>query len=144
MIASAGLLVEVIHGMIYLTHQSVKNFFLKEGTSSLAISSFLRDDKPEIDLARTCIRYLNFEDFESAKLLNRVAPGEFSPWVMILEYPLFYCASRNWHIHIHIVEEASLFTSEMIGILSPENIRVRLCFSVASKRIQSMCDYSKS
>jgi hypothetical protein len=129
---SAGLLLEVIDGNAYLIHQSVKDFLLKAG-NPLAASDFLHKEKPDTFLARACIRYLGFDDFESAPLLTNVSSQHYSERrEVISQHPLLEYASRHWYSHVRGDDDASLLSSDFNGILCHENIRTRLWFTIAS------------
>jgi NACHT domain len=131
---SAGLLLEVVDGKVYLIHQSVKDFFLK-ADNPLAASVFLHKEKPDTFLARTCIRYLDFNDFESAPLFNNIwSQGYSERREIISQHPFLEYASRRWYSHVRSDDDASLLSSDFNGILCPENIRTQLWFSIASGR----------
>jgi NACHT domain len=129
----AGLLLEVIDGKVYLIHQSVKDFFTK-ADSPLAASDFFHKEKPDSVLARACIRYLDFEDFESAQLLDRIRREYDERSEAMSQYPLLEYASRHWYSHVLSDEDASLLYSDFNGIIYPENIRAQLWFTIASGR----------
>jgi alkylhydroperoxidase family enzyme len=131
---SAGLLLEVIDGNAYLIHQSVKDFLLK-ADNPLAASDFLHKEKPDTFLARTCIRYLDFDDFESAPLFTDVSGRGYSERREIIsQYPLLEYASRHWYSHVRGDDDAYLLSSAFNGILCHENIRTQLWFTIASGR----------
>jgi hypothetical protein len=126
----AGLFLEVRDGRVYLIHQSLKDF-LSKADNPLAASDFLHADKLDTFLARACIKYLDFDEFESAPLLANVQNYSERREV-ISQHPLLEYASRHWYSHVRSDDDASLLSSDFNGILCNKNIRAQLWFAVAS------------
>lgn len=127
---SAGLLLEVRDGKVYLIHQSLKDF-LSKADNPLSASDFLHAENPDTFLARACIRYLDFDDFESAALVANIRDNP-ERREEISQHTLLEYASRHWYSHVRSDDDASLLSSEFSGILWHENFRAQLWFTVAS------------
>src|SRR5271156_2326736 len=89
----AGVILEITHGKVHLIHQSAKDFLLKNG--QLKSARFCNDKDPNIYLAKVCIAYLSFEDFETGPCRDEQALT-----IRKEQYPLFHYAARNWHAHV--------------------------------------------
>lgn len=96
--STAGVILEISADTVHLIHQSAKDFILNR--NQLANSPFLCDlglagSDPNIYIAKICMTYLNFDDFQSGpsgslqSLMKRKSI-----------YPLYDYASRKWHTHI--------------------------------------------
>jgi ankyrin repeat protein len=89
----AGVILEITHGKVHLIHQSAKDFLLKNG--QLKSARFCNDKDPNIYLAKVCIAYLSFEDFETGPCRDEQALATRKE-----QYPLLHYAARNWHAHV--------------------------------------------
>jgi ankyrin repeat protein len=89
----AGVILEITHGKVHLIHQSAKDFLIKNG--QLKSASFCNNQDPSIYLAKVCIAYLSFEDFETGPCHDEQALA-----IRKRQYPLFHYAARNWHAHV--------------------------------------------
>ena len=90
---AAGVILEITDGKVHLIHQSAKDFLLKNG--QLKSARFCNDKDPNIYLAKVCIAYLSFEDFETGPCRDEQALA-----IRKEQYPLFHYAARNWHAHV--------------------------------------------
>jgi formylmethanofuran dehydrogenase subunit D len=92
--SAAGVILEITDDKrVHLIHQSAKDFLIK--SQQLNVAKFCNDLSPNIYLAKVCMVYLCFEDFETGPCSNRE-----SLMIRRREYPLLDYAARNWHTHI--------------------------------------------
>ena len=134
---SAGLLVEIIDGAVYLIHQSVKDFLLSNFPSIFmehdATNQFLHNIDAETFLTSSCVRYLSFRDFESSSLFELLYSAHDGLEVR-RRYPFLEYASANWYWHIRTPDQTLLFSEDINKILCPTNVRTMVWFAVARRR----------
>ncbi|KAI9763914.1 MAG: hypothetical protein M1840_009026 [Geoglossum simile] len=114
-INAMGVILDITDGRVHLIHQSAKDFFLRN--HQLKYARLFRCRNPNIYLAKVCIIYLSFEDFEVGPCGNRQALA-----VRKSQYPLLHYAARNWHTHIQSredVDEVSHILDRLIKPRSP-------------------------
>jgi hypothetical protein len=144
---SAGLLLEIKYGAVYLIHQSAKDFlfsnfssiFMEHGTGN----RFLHNIDAETFLASSCVRYLSFRDFESQDLFKAVSfsgrrkfrrretPKYFD------QYPFLKYASKYWYQHIRTPDQTLSFSEDLRKILDPTNYRTRIWCLMAFGRAKT-------
>ncbi|OXV10030.1 hypothetical protein Egran_02215 [Elaphomyces granulatus] len=113
--STAGVILEVTDDKVHLIHQSAKDFLLKN--QQLRSAKFCNGLDPNIYLAKVCMIYLSFEDFETGPCGNREKLAARKR-----QYPLFYYAARNWHTHIqgqHDIGDISNLICRLIESGSP-------------------------
>ncbi|KAI9737021.1 MAG: hypothetical protein M1834_000610 [Cirrosporium novae-zelandiae] len=111
-----GLLLNIINERVYLIHQSTKDFFT--ANTNVLTEPISLQNKPEILLAHSCIRYLSFSDFKPPQSQDEVKTNRNQ---FISKYPFITYASRNWYEHIVTDEDISLLSSEINSILPPQS-----------------------
>lgn len=121
---SAGLLLEIKYGAVFLIHQSVKDFLLSNFSNILmehaASNQFLHNIDAETFLASSCVRYLSFRNFESRCLGHSPAlPGDSAIDELNDQYPFLEYASKNWYRHIHSHEQTLSFSQNLNKVLCP-------------------------
>ncbi|KAH8667741.1 hypothetical protein BGZ61DRAFT_365055 [Ilyonectria robusta] len=110
--SAAGVILEVINGRLYLIHQSAKDFLLK--SKCLATAQFCRSLHPNIYLARVCMTFLCFEDFELGPCGDREVLAERNR-----QHPFLSYAARHWHRHIETTDDIQSFTHVIDRMISP-------------------------
>jgi hypothetical protein len=141
---SAGLLLEIKHDAVYLIHQSVKDFLLNNFSSIFMEhdpnNQFLHNIDGETFLARSCVKYLSFRDFESTSLLefpflSWIDDSQWSKWLeLVMQYPFLEYASDYWYQHIRTPDDTFSFSEDINKILRPKNNRAPVWYIVASGR----------
>jgi hypothetical protein len=91
--SAAGIILEIIDNKVHLIHQTAKDFLLKN--HQLRAARFCSGHDLNVYLAKVCMTYLSFEDFETGPCGDREMLA-----VRKRQYPLFHYAAHNWHVHI--------------------------------------------
>ncbi|KAL7789036.1 hypothetical protein V8C37DRAFT_387023 [Trichoderma ceciliae] len=115
--SAVGIILEIINGRIYLIHQSAKDFLLKSG--HLAKAEFCKGLRPGIYLAKICMTYLCFTDFETGACQDNTLREE-----RYRHYPFFHYAARNWHRYIGIEDDINAFTTTICQLTLPYSPRL--------------------
>lgn len=89
----AGEILEISNGRVHLIHQSARDFLLRN--EQLKTSHFCNGQDPNIYIAKICMKYLTFEDFETGPCGD---PSSLSQRKAL--YPLLHYAAHNWHAHV--------------------------------------------
>ncbi|KAH0557097.1 hypothetical protein GP486_005115 [Trichoglossum hirsutum] len=113
--SAASVILDITDNKVHLIHQSAKDFLVR-GQQLKSCEAFNGRD-PNIYLAKICIVYLSFEDFETGPCGNRQALTTRKN-----RYPLYHYAARNWHAHIQgweDVNEISPFLDRLTRPMSP-------------------------
>jgi hypothetical protein len=89
-----GAIIKVQNDIVYLVHQSAKEFL--RGFNSIKSERFssLQSNESNLDITVRCLTYLSFDEFDNPELLKQ---PERQP---IEGYPLFYYSSSYWSDHI--------------------------------------------
>ena len=110
-INAAGTILDVGNDdTVYLIHQSAKDFLLKTQKLARATDNL----HPDTYLAKKCMEYLCFEDFENEAFFESTTLNE-----RLEQYPFLSYASRNWHRHIRSDDDAQLFASNIRHLTQP-------------------------
>ena len=101
-----------LSGMLSLAHNSVYEFLTLAGPQSRPRNSFFIPIAPsKVVLAKTCLTYLSFPDFNMAAMQARIDPHLYGESINIpgtgslAECPFFDYALRNWWKHLPITQE---------------------------------------
>jgi len=89
----AGEILEISNGRVHLIHQSARDFLLRN--EQLKTSHFCNGQDPNIYIAKICMKYLTFEDFETGPCGD---PSSLSQRKAL--HPLLHYAAHNWHAHV--------------------------------------------
>ena len=109
---------------IELAHFTVKEFLLQpidENTGEFAVYRS-RPGHDEIELAKVCVTYLNFQDFNQGVHLSLEAMETRTK-----EYPLLDYAARNWFTHAkdyldNPVDELFTLVTQLLSPSKPNNL----------------------
>jgi hypothetical protein len=112
---AAGVILEISDERVYLIHQSAKDFLLRSG--HLATAEFCRGLHPAAYLAKVCMVYLCFKDFETGLCRDRVKLDERNQ-----QHPFLRYAARNWHRHIQIEDDINSFASFIRRMTEPGSL----------------------
>ncbi|KAI9766642.1 MAG: hypothetical protein M1839_004797 [Geoglossum umbratile] len=113
--SAMGVILDITDNKVHLIHQSAKDFFLRN--NQLKSARLFRCRDPNVYLAKVCLIYLSFEDFETGPCGNKQALAARKS-----QYPLLHYAARNWHTHIRgreDVDEVSHILDRLIKPRSP-------------------------
>jgi hypothetical protein len=110
--SAAGVILEISDGRVYLIHQSAKDFLLK--SNQLATTEFCRGLRPSAYLAKLCMIYLCFRNFETGPCLDPVRLDERNR-----QHPFLRYAARNWHHHIGIEDDINNFSNTIGRLTEP-------------------------
>jgi ankyrin repeat protein len=93
---------------VSFVHQTVKEFLL----DTRLLSSEETTDTAQIYLAKTCLTYLNFDDFAQRPLNQTVREKTF---------PLYKPAAENWFRFVHqaVREEKAQLSTELMELVDP-------------------------
>jgi hypothetical protein len=124
----AGIVLECMDDRtVHLIHQSAKDFIGQNGLlSSLQFGCGL---SPDIYIAKTCMVYLAFDDFEPARLSPQV--GRPTIQETKRRYPLLDYAANNWHAHIHDERYNPQYSEVLFQIIEPTSSKLYLWVQVA-------------
>jgi ankyrin repeat protein len=100
-------------GMLSLAHNSVYEFLTTPSSQSRPLEPYyIPTAQSAISLARTCLTYLSFQDFNMVRIqatvdpnLNFTSPVETWETEAFLDRPFFDYALRNWWKHIPASQE---------------------------------------
>ncbi|KAH8679043.1 hypothetical protein BGZ60DRAFT_513281 [Tricladium varicosporioides] len=110
--SAAGIILEIIDSKVHLIHQTAKDFLLKN--HQLRAAKFCNGHDPGIYLAKVCMTYLSFEDFETGPCGNRESLAARKH-----QYPLLHYAARNWHAHIQSQDDIDSISSIICRVIEP-------------------------
>ncbi|KAI9862990.1 MAG: hypothetical protein M1813_004163 [Trichoglossum hirsutum] len=113
--SAMGVILDITDNRVHLIHQSAKDFLLRN--NQLNRARLFRCQNPNIYLAKVCIIYLSFEDFEIGPCGDRQSLAARK-----CQYPLLDYAARNWHTHLRgreDVDEVSYLLDRLIKPRSP-------------------------
>jgi dephospho-CoA kinase len=96
--SAMGIIVDIIDNRVHLIHQSAKDFLIKN--QQLSGAEFCNGLDPNIYLAKICMIYLTFEDFETGPCGERATLETRRH-----QFPLYDYAAHNWHVHIRSEDE---------------------------------------
>jgi hypothetical protein len=113
--SAAGVILEITDDKVHLIHQSAKDFLLRN--RQLSSAKFCNELNPNIYLAKVCMVYLSFEDFET---------GPCGDWQTLTarksQYPLLHYASCNWHAHIRSKEDIDATSNIIYRLIEPRSL----------------------
>jgi hypothetical protein len=111
--SAAGVILEITDDdRVHLIHQSAKDFLLKN--QQLSVAEFCNGLNPNIYLAKVCMVYLCFEEFETGPCGNRETLT-----ARRRQYPLFDYAARNWHAHIQSKDDIGGISNIVFRLTKP-------------------------
>lgn len=84
-------------GLVSLAHSTVKDFLVSETTRKELSAFYVGVEEVEIELARTCLTYLCYNDFIAGSIADEKALEETMSKYHFLEY-----ASAAWGVHAHL------------------------------------------
>ena len=113
-INAMGVILDITDNRVHLIHQSAKDFFLRN--RQLEHAGLFCCRNPNVYLAKVCIIYLSFEDFEVGPCGNRQALA-----VRKSQYPLLHYAARNWHTHIQSREDVNEISHILDRLIKPRS-----------------------
>lgn len=93
-------------------HQSARHFLLKDGRLTVAV--FCDSLHPRLYLAKVCMVYLNFKDFETGPCRDKKALEERKR-----KHPLLDYAAHNWHRHIRSDDDTSGISNILSLLIEP-------------------------
>jgi hypothetical protein len=112
--SAAGVILEITDNNVHLIHQSAKDFLLRN--QQLSYAEFCNGLDPNVYLAKVCMIYLGFEDFEA---------GPCGDWQRVTarknQYPLLHYAARNWHAHIRSKEDIDAISHILCRLIEPRS-----------------------
>jgi hypothetical protein len=112
--SAAGVILEITDNNVHLIHQSAKDFLLRN--QQLSYAEFCNGLDPNVYLAKVCMIYLSFEDFEA---------GPCGDWQTVTarknQYPLLHYAARNWHAHIRSKEDIDAISHILCRLIEPRS-----------------------
>ena len=82
---------------IFLAHYTVKEFLISKKTFAILKTLYAGGDNVEAELAKTCLTYLNFEDFSMGILSSRSDLDR-----MLHQYKFLAYAAQSWAQHVRI------------------------------------------
>ena len=103
-------------GFVRLIHQSAKDFII--GRNLVVNSSFGTNIDPNVYIAKVCMTYLNFADFN-------LDYKDYKPKIEALKrsHPLLDYAARHWYSHIRDKSEVEHCFALLLQILTPPSVR---------------------
>ena len=101
---------------VYFNHQSVYDYF--HGVREKAFNG-----KVDLFLARTCLRYLNAEEFHQPMLRRQLSARRHPSSDL---YPFLYYAVTYWHKHIRTIDDAKSEWRQIQVLLDLEKPLTRL------------------
>jgi hypothetical protein len=110
--SAVGIILEVSDERVHLIHQSAKDFLLKNG--QLAKARFCDGLHPSTYLAKVCMTYLCFKDFEAGPCHDRAALQERKR-----QYPLLNYAAHHWYHHARNEDDISRISSTFCRLVVP-------------------------
>lgn len=84
---------EIVDNKVHLIHQTARGFLLKN--HQLRAAKLCSSHDLNIYLAKVCMAYLRFEDFETRPCCDWETLA-----VRKRQYPLHHYAAHSWHVHI--------------------------------------------
>jgi hypothetical protein len=113
-ISAAGVILEIRDGKVSLIHQSAKEFLVKSG--HLAAAVFCKSLHPSAYLAKICMVYLCFKDFQNGPCGSRQQLDERKR-----RYPFLHYAARNWHRHIRNEDDTRGSSAMIYHLTEPQS-----------------------
>lgn len=87
--------------VIRLAHFSVEEYLLSDHIVESSVSYFHIDESVvDLEIARTCIQYLSFQDFANAAITEDTSGSEELD-ERLEQYALLRYAARYWPVHLH-------------------------------------------
>lgn len=90
-------------GHVSLAHYTVKEFLISDTIRDNMGHFYVGGDEVEAELARTCLIYLNYNDF-----IAGAKPSEEGLRDLLGEYKFLEYASQSWAIHAHLCDESGV------------------------------------
>jgi len=118
-----GVVLECTDNVVYLIHQSAKDFILKSHFPTC--STFCKEFGPELYIAKICMTYLNFDDFKP----DSHNTMDISAWKR--DYPLLDYAARNWYNHIRHESNVKQISDLLFPIIEPKSSALRFWSAAA-------------
>ena len=133
-----GLIINILDSKIYLMHQTVREFILnsnEQADGNLTASTWKHSmsiPTCNTTLARICVTFLSFSDFEHSPFLPQGYPEDLieETQTYLGKYAFLEYATKYWDRHCGFATDGSVDPRDILRLCDPKTFRCRTWFQI--------------